>query len=308
MADSYHVTLEDIPTDIKVGVPVTLRGESGLKVDNVSLYIDGFPIGEAGFGRPGPETKSWVLEYTFNGSGKGRLLQLVVKDSVGTIFQTRKQFLDVEPAIKIEPKPETKPSGKFQVKIVESEIRHAVRWNNDLVGIVFHYSAGRPENNPSGLLEMGVKNGYTYWALTPDGTVYKTHSLREFGYHVGMYRHKNHLGVEIASPGKLVEKGGRHYAWYDLNNPWPEDQVRYFEGSKTQIKGYYAKFTKEQEAAMVGLVQYVKDHCPKFTIENVVAHDECMSEMGWYGEKQDVGGSLSMSIEDFRAYLKKVIV
>ena len=304
MTDSYLVSMND-PETFKVGEKATFTGSAGLKVDSIELVVDGYSIGEAGFGRPGPETKSWVLEYTFKGAGKGRRLQILIKGE--NYNANRTQLINVEPAIKIEPKQETKPSGKFPVKIVESEIRHTVRWNNDLVGIVFHYSAGRPDNNPTGLLEMGVKNGYTYWALTPDGTVYKTHSLREFGYHVGMYRHKNHLGVEIASPGKLVEKGGRHYAWYDLNNPWPEDQVRFFDGSKTQIKGYYAKFTKEQEDAMVGLVQYVKDHCPRFTIENVVAHDECMTEMGWYGEKQDVGGSLSMSMPALREYLKKVI-
>ena len=149
-----------------------------------------------------------------------------------------------------------------------------------------------------------------------DGTVYATTELNEHGYHNGMYKHKNHLGVEVSGCGKLTKIGDDFWAWYDLKNgvpkpgtkPWPKDDIRYFEGSKTQVRGHYAKFTIAQEKAMVGLVQYVKDRCPGFSIDNVVGHDSCMAEMGWYGEKQDPGGSLSMSIEEFREYLKKVIV
>lgn len=299
--DSFFTVLNDIPTDIKVGVPVTFKGEAGLKVDNIELYVDGFRIGEAGFGRPSPTQKYWELTYTFTGHGKRSLI--MSSKSGSEVISNRFQSFFVAPKEVTTP---TKPTPTL--KIVNSDIQHIARWNNKLIGVVLHYSAGRQIEDARGLLELGVRNGYTYWALNSKGVFHKTHELNEFGYHVGMYRHKNHLGVEIMCPGKLTPKDGEFYPWYDLRTPWPKDQVRYFEGSKTQVRGHYAKFTNDQEEAIVELVHYLKKNCPGFSIDNVVSHDECMAEIGLYGEKQDVGGSLSMTMPAFREYLKKVIV
>lgn len=314
MSDSYFVEITDLDKDIKVGVPEIFYGKSGLEIDSIEFYVDGFHIGDAGFGRASPTERSWELTYTFTGAGPKRTLTAIAKANNETVNVSTRKF-EVFP--KQEEKP-VEPTGQVKpIKLVNSKVRHLVKWTGDLVGIVFHYDAGRPNNNPTSLLNMGVKNRYTYWALTPDGTVHSTTKLNEFGSHVGMYRHRNHLGVEISCPGKLVPRNGKFHPWYhwdeygrfiEGSQPWPDDQVRYFGGSSTQVKGYYAKFTQEQEEAMVSLVQYVKDNCPKFKIENVVAHDECMTEDGAYGAKQDVGGSLSMSMPAFREYLKKVIV
>jgi hypothetical protein len=313
MTDSYFVQINDLDKDIKVGVPEVFTGKAGLEIDEIEFYVDGFNIGNAGFGRASPTERNWELTYTFNGAGKGRKLAAIAKANGETVCVCNRVF-DV--AAKIAERPIEPVGGIKPLKLVNSKIRHRVRWNDELVGIVYHYDAGRPSNDPTGLLNMGVKNGYSYWAMMVDGTVYKTHELNQFGAHVGMSRHRNHLGVEISGCGRLRERNGEYHPWYhwkdgvfiEGSQPWPKDQIRYFGGSATQVKGYYAKFSQAQEDAMVSLVQYVKSQCPKFKIENVVDHSECMAEMGWYGEKQDVGGSLSMSMPDFREYLKKVIV
>jgi hypothetical protein len=301
MSDSYFVLINDLDKDIKVGVPEIFTGKAGLEVDEISFYVDGFEIGNAGFGRASPSERSWELTYTFNGAGKGRKLAAIAKANGETVCVCNRVF-DVAAKVEVKPKPTA------SIEIDDSSIQHIARWNNKLVGLVVHYSAGRQIEDATGLLELGVKNGYTYWGLNSKGVFYKTHELNEFGYHVGMYRHKNHLGVEVMCPGKLTEKNGEYYPWYDLKTPWPKDEIRYFEGSKTQVRGHYAKFTPEQERALVTLVQYLKNNCPEFKIENVVDHSECMAEIGLYGQKQDVGGSLSMSMPAFREHLKKVIV
>lgn len=298
--DSLFTKIDDIAKDIKVGVPTSFTGSCGLDIDNIELFVDGFRIGEPTL-QPGDLEKTWRLNYTFTGSGKRSLI--MTSKSKGEVISNRFHSFNVAAKDEVKPKP-TPPA----VEIVNSPIQHIARWNNKLVGLVIHYSAGRQIEDATGLLELGVKNGYTYWGLNSKGIFHKTHELNEFGYHVGMYRHKNHLGIEVMCPGLLTPKNGEYYPWYDLNTPWPKDQVRYFEGSKTQVRGHYAKFTPEQERALVALVQYLKNNCPGFSIDNVVGHDSCMAEIGLYGEKQDPGGSLSWSIEDFREYLKKVIV
>lgn len=315
MTDNYMVTLDEISKDIKVGNKATFNGACGVNIDKIEIFVDGFKIGEAKIlPGAGPITwNSWSLEYAFTNGGH-RSLVLTAK-SKGEVISNRFHKFEVESEVVV--KPVEKPSD-YKLKIVDSEIRHAVRWEGRLIGLICHYDAGAPSKDPTGLLEWGKEKGYTFWAMTTEGVVHRTTGNNEFGYNVGMERHRDHIGVEISNPGKLRMHNGRWHPWYHWNQetgkfiegkqPWPEDQVRYFKGSKTQVEGYYAKFTDAQEKALVGLVQYLKNASPSFKIDNVVDHSECMAEKGWYGVKQDVGGSLSMTMPEFREYLKKVIV
>ena len=304
--DSYCTALEDIPTDIKVGVPVTFKGEAGLRVDNIELYVDGFRIGEAGFGRPSPTQKYWELEYTFKGSGKR---SLIMTSKVGNeVISNRFHSFNVADKEVTTP---TKPSSTL--KIIESKVRHTTQGAMDCEGLIVHYTAGRQSNDAGGTIAMANNPDhapYAYWVMAADGTVYKTHELNRWGYHCGTYHHRTHLGIEIMCPGKLSKVGDEYFPWYNLDrtgNPkgpaWPKADVRYFGGDGVQTKGYYAEYTADQENALIGLVQYLKDNCKNFSINNVLGHDEILPEY-----KDDPGGSLSMSMRDFRTYLKTVIV
>jgi N-acetyl-anhydromuramyl-L-alanine amidase AmpD len=311
MTDSYLVSMND-PETFKVGEKAIFKGEAGLKVGSIELVVDGFPIGRAGFGRSSGDRKLWELEYTFNGAGKSRILMLIVTDSIGTVIQTRKQFINVEPAIKIEPKPE------INLKLVTSAVTHVTRGPMDCVGLVVHYTATNMKSKASDVIRMasdGNHPAYAYWVLDYDGTIYKTHELNRWGYHCGAYEyHSKMLGLEIMCAGKLVEKDGKLYPWYNIKKgvvigpEFPRDKARWFEGSKTQIPGWYIPYTEAQEKSLFALVQYLKDNCKNFKIDNVLGHDEIMTAKGWRGEKQDPGGSLSMDMPTFREYLKKVIV
>jgi len=116
-------------------------------------------------------------------------------------------------------------------------------------------------------------------------------------------------------PGRLTKFENNWYPWYNIDrsgvpkgDPWPEDQIRYFKGNATQIEGHYAKYTEAQERSLVGLIQYLSDVCPKFSIDKIRGHDTACFEAGYPGAKNDPGGSLSMSIPDYIKYLKTVIV
>jgi N-acetyl-anhydromuramyl-L-alanine amidase AmpD len=288
-------------------VPYTFKGESGLEVDNISLYVDGFPIGEAGFGRPSPNLKQWELTYTFNGSGKRSLI--MTSKSGGEVISNRFHSFNV--AAKEVVKPSEPVGKKFPVTIVESKVRHVTQGPMELEGLIVHFTASRQLDDPSGVIASANSPDhapYGYWTIGANGIVTSTHPLNRWAYHAGVARHRTHLGIEILSPGLLTERDGKLYTWYDFKNEVPRERARYFPGGKWQIKGWYWPYTKEQEAGLVGLIQFLKDNFKKFNINNVLGHDEACFEAGYPGAKNDPGGSLSMSMPEFREYLKKVIV
>lgn len=303
--DRFYCMLEEIAKDIKVGIPYTFKGEAGLEVDEIALYVDGFKIGEAGFGRPSAGNKLWELEYTFKGSGK-RSLIMTSKNGNEVISNRFHSF-------NVQAKEEVKTEGKtkFPVTIVESKVRHVTQGPMELTGIIVHFTASRQVDDPSGVIASANDPDhapYGFWCISANGIVTSTHPLNRWAYHAGVARHRTHLGVEILCPGLLTERDGRLYTWYDFKNEVPREKARYFPGGKWQVKGWYWPYTDEQEKALVGLIQYVKDRSPKFKIENVFGHDESCFEAGYPGAKNDPGGSLSMSMPEFREYLKTVIV
>jgi N-acetyl-anhydromuramyl-L-alanine amidase AmpD len=308
--DSYFVRMED-PKEIKVGEKVVFWGECGLEIAGITLTVDGFEIGKATFEEDSLKLgyRTWTLSYTFKGAGAARSLQVLANDLKGSASYVcrRTQDLKVEPS-DVRPMP-----GKIEAKIVESKVRHTTQGQMELEGLVVHYTAGQQSTDPSGAINMAndpEHPPYAYWVLASDGTIYKTHELNRWGYHCATKHHRTHLGIEIMCPGKLTRFENKFYPWFNLDrtgNPkgpaWPEDQIRQFLGNRLQTPGYYAKYTEAQERALIGLVQYLKDNCPEFKLANVVGHDEILPD--W---KDDPGGSLSMSMPDFRGYLKKVIV
>lgn len=172
-------------------------------------------------------------------------------------------------------------------------------WTNDPKGLIVHYHAGHVDDrlNSYSTIKSGIRNGYTYWCMEEDGTVYMPHEATKHGYHCGTRENSNHLGIEIMCSGKLSKgKDGKYRTWFD--KVIPEDRIRYadYEG---QEKGFYMTYTKEQEESLIDLCYWLKDTYPSFSFDNVLGHDEVAR-----GRKNDPGGSLSMSMKDFRQFLK----
>ena len=193
-------------------------------------------------------------------------------------------------------------------------------------GAVVHFTAGRSRNKEEGgkrqadtHYEQGLrsvkhsvdKGAYTYFLISRDGTVFQNFPLNRWGYHAG----KSYLpglsgsvsdklvGIEVMNAGKLEKKGDVYHAWFTTTSkgdkPFYKHEVRYFSGSKNQAKGYYHKYSPEQEKALKELLLWLKHNNPEvFSLEKVVGHDEVSP-----GRKSDPGGSLSVAMKDYRRIL-----
>lgn len=200
------------------------------------------------------------------------------------------------------------------------------------IGAVVHFTAGRTRPAPIGstrsgypatALGMGKKSmesaikdqAYAYFVNDQDGNIHQGNSLDQFGFHagesywpsLGSGLSSKLVGIENQSAGKLekvsegvykayfttVEKGDKYFY---------EHEVRHIK-TKTDHRqvGTYHKFTEAQEKSLVELLMWLKHSNPKvFSFDNVLSHDEIAPK-----RKNDVGGALSMSMPEFREFLKE---
>jgi len=193
-------------------------------------------------------------------------------------------------------------------------------------GAVVHFTAGRP--NGVNAVESGINNKYAYFTIDPVGQVYQNFDLNRWGSHAGKSSHqklpepgvsKYLVGIEICNAGGVRQIDAKTFRpWFNnpdhyrqSNEPIPagvpnpkrdltKDQVRYVERLHNCQAGWYHAYTKEQEAALTELLLWLKSNAPDiFNLDYVLGHDEVSP-----GRKDDPGGSLSMTMPDYRAHLK----
>lgn len=179
------------------------------------------------------------------------------------------------------------------------------------LGAVVHFTAGR--DGAEKTIKGGVENGYTYLCIQKDGKMFQAHPLSQWGYHAGESAWKtlvgavsdDLVGIEINCAGRLTEKGGKLYTWYGVEVP--KENARYTPGRENQLKGWYEKYTPEQERTLIEFLLWMKSQAPDiFSFDHVLGHDEVAGPAGigrW--RKNDPGASLSMTMIEFRALLKK---
>jgi N-acetyl-anhydromuramyl-L-alanine amidase AmpD len=182
-------------------------------------------------------------------------------------------------------------------------------------GAVVHFTAGR--DNAPGTLDDGISNGYTYLCINKAGQMYQAHPISKWGYHAGESAWKvglkpligavsdDLIGIEICNAGRVEKQAdGRFKTWFGTYIE--ADQVRYSEGRENQLKGYYEKYTPEQEKALIEALLWLKAQAPDvFDFDCVLGHDEVAGPLGiGYWRKNDPGAALSMTMSEFRALLK----
>lgn len=215
------------------------------------------------------------------------------------------------------PRP-SKDEIKLGAKLVEIPFAHQVKNGMGYKGTysggypkgaIVHYTAGRFKggvNKAIDTMNGGKKNGYTFLVISYDGEVVQGFPIDKWGWHAGQSSHKSFsgsasdklIGIEICNAGLLTKRGDKFFSWY--GEEIPSDQVRQVKGTTdNQRAGYYHKYSKEQEDALVNLLLWLKANNPSgFNFDLVLGHDEVSP-----GRKQDPGGSLSMSMPKFREHL-----
>jgi hypothetical protein len=152
-----------------------------------------------------------------------------------------------------------------------------------------------------------------------DGILYQPFPLDEWGCHSGTYHHEYCVGVEVVGAGLLkpVQINGvtKYAPWFafdqqtgELKYPelcLDESECRYQEGDSIRTKGWYQKFTPEQEQTVEKLCLYLKKQRPDiFCFDKIKGHDEAVAEEGNPYRKNDPGASLSVTMSQFRDKLK----
>ncbi|TIC83201.1 N-acetylmuramoyl-L-alanine amidase [Crenobacter intestini] len=187
-------------------------------------------------------------------------------------------------------------------------------------GAIVHFTAGR--DNPINDISSGIKNGFAYLVIAPNGGLYQNHRLDEWGYHAGKSSwpplgggvSQYLLGIEICAAGKLHKIDDAHFRpWYNEEKylkergktPKPEDdllphQVRFVPNEANRVEGWYEKYTDAQEATLKEVLKWLRHNRPDvFSYDLVLGHDEVSP-----GRKNDPGGALSITMPALRNWLK----
>jgi N-acetyl-anhydromuramyl-L-alanine amidase AmpD len=182
-------------------------------------------------------------------------------------------------------------------------------------GAIIHFTAGaRPGQ---GTIDYGRKMGYCFLLIDGLGRLHQAHPISRWGWHAGASAYPGLngavsdelIGIEIACAGKvekvMVNGEVKYKAWFHKKESeyFGPDDVRFVEAKDNMIKGYYQRYTKEQEETLKHLILWLKDNDPSntFSFDFVLGHDSVCSPKG---RKTDPGGSLSMSIPEYQKYLK----
>jgi len=195
-------------------------------------------------------------------------------------------------------------------------------------GAIVHFTAGGPDglNTVNG----GIRSGFCFFVIAPDGTVFQNFDLNRWGYHAGRSSHQKLgnsvsrflVGIEVCSAGKLRQlDAGTFRPWFNdpdhyrrRNEPIPPgvpnpardyraDAVRFVERRHNREAGWYHKYTPEQEQALTALLLWLKQNAPDiFQIEFVLGHDEVSP-----GRKDDPGGALRLTMPEYRAHLQALL-
>lgn len=174
--------------------------------------------------------------------------------------------------------------------------------DNYPVGAVVHFTAGRSLKGDSDALNTirsGIANGYCYFCISNDGSVFQSFPLDKWGYHcgkstwpsLGSNLSNKLVGIEVCCAGKL---NTNNTSWF--GETYTANQTRMVGASGNREAGNYHKYTPEQEASLIDLLVFLKKNNPEvFKIENILYHEDISP-----GRKNDPGGSISLNRDELQ--------
>jgi N-acetyl-anhydromuramyl-L-alanine amidase AmpD len=182
--------------------------------------------------------------------------------------------------------------------------------------LLVHFTAGR---DGTGTLDYGISKGYNFLLITRDGMLHQASPLNKWGYHAGESFKEGYgdsvsefcVGVEMSAAGKCEEvtvNGVKKYKAYfhsDESEYFSLEEVRYSAGNSEKAKGWYHKYTPEQEATLIKLLAWLYANNPKvFKIDDTTGHENVATPKG---RKNDPSAALSMSMAELIKKAKELI-
>lgn len=181
-------------------------------------------------------------------------------------------------------------------------------------GAIVHYSAGA---SMMGALNVAIDHQLAYFVIGQDGEIRQRAPLNRWGSHagesfwpsLGAFVSRHLVGIEVVCAGMVTaHPDGRFTTWWgsginfnDVNLIYDASTDSNRSANDNRAPGFYARFTARQESALTDLLIWLKQNNPDvFDLGLVLGHDEVSP-----GRKMDPGGSLSMSMPEFRGHLDR---
>lgn len=169
-------------------------------------------------------------------------------------------------------------------------------------GLVVHYTvSARSASSAIGVVKYLASKGLGCPVMDEDGVIYIPEGfnlLTDIAYHAGASAWKGKtaisaycIGMEICNWGSA----GKSKKVTDLRTVKKKDNM---------FAGTYQKYTAAQEAALENFILWLSRQSTDFDIAWVVGHDEIATPLG---RKNDPGGSLSMSMPEFRSKMSGLL-
>jgi hypothetical protein len=197
------------------------------------------------------------------------------------------------------------PAGKYRKGYPEGAVIHWISgWSRE--GDRGNSANKHAEN----ALKYGAKQGYGYLALSETGLMIQGQPFDSYDSHagssswpsLGLSVSQYLVGIEVCCAGKLKKiSDGVYESWFGAR--FTDAEVRYSKKKDNIQEGYYHKYSVAQEEELTRFLLWMKWNNPSvFSFDNVIGHDETATPLG---RKSDPGASLSMSMPEYREYLKK---
>ena len=189
-------------------------------------------------------------------------------------------------------------------------------------GAVVHFAAGRSSRDfldAEATIRYSVERRLGYhFAISTSGRVYQLVDLDRWGTHAGRSAYpglgsnvsSSLVGIELTNAGVVSKANGEFAPWWssqisDENRKTilTDNEVRRVaQRDNIQSAGYYMKFTRAQEVSLTNLILWLERQRPDvFSFDFVVGHDEVSQ-----GRKNDPGGALSITMPEYRGFLKRI--
>lgn len=242
------------------------------------------------------------------------MLKILTKilEALSVLFKNNHSTLENKEPELVKEEPEVKTNWYPRANLSKHKMKTKGKYAKGFpLGAVVHFTAGR--DGAENVLKWGAEQGFVFVCIQKDGKMFQAHPVDEWGSHSGKSAwaglfgtvSDDLIGIELCAAGKLTEKPDGLYTYFGTKIP--RENARYTPGKANQEKGWYEKFTPEQEETLIEFLLWLKRQNPDlFSFDLVLGHDEVSGPAGLgFWRKNDPGAALSMTMPELRELLKQ---